>query len=51
MTFSGHETTMIPMLRALVLATLLFAWLVPRPASGQPAFTDAEWKALRNVCK
>jgi len=22
-----------------------------RPASGRPAFTDAEWKALRNVCK
>ena len=22
-----------------------------RPASGRPAFTDAEWKALRGVCK
>ena len=22
-----------------------------RPATGQPAFTDTEWKALRNVCK
>ena len=22
-----------------------------RPASGTPAFSDAEWKALRNVCK
>jgi predicted Zn-dependent protease len=22
-----------------------------RPASGKPAFNDAEWKALRNVCK
>ena len=22
-----------------------------RPASGKPAFSDAEWKALRNVCK
>ena len=22
-----------------------------RPATGRPAFTDAEWKAIRNVCK
>ena len=22
-----------------------------RPPTGKPAFTDAEWKALRNVCK
>jgi beta-barrel assembly-enhancing protease len=22
-----------------------------RPATGRPAFTDAEWRALRNVCK
>ena len=22
-----------------------------RPAAGRPAFTDAEWRALRNVCK
>ncbi|HEY4893838.1 MAG TPA: M48 family metalloprotease, partial [Reyranella sp.] len=22
-----------------------------RPASGKPAISDAEWKALRNVCK
>ena len=22
-----------------------------RPASGKPAFTEAEWKAIRNVCK
>jgi hypothetical protein len=22
-----------------------------RPSSGTPPFTDAEWKAVRNVCK
>jgi hypothetical protein len=22
-----------------------------RPATGRPAFTDAEWRAVRNVCK
>jgi predicted Zn-dependent protease len=22
-----------------------------RPSSGKPPFTDAEWKAIRNVCK